>query len=169
MTNKETKQEEIIQEIYMHPDKIIFMKLANGDDLICLIVDQDEYKFKVFLPYKIYYSFEENEAENNMYTEMSLLSWYQSSDVRFVIPIYKQHVVSMGVPTDAYKNFYTEIAKDMFEEKLKSMTEPDESLDKATPKMQLLNEEVFSENTKLSEGAKEYYMNTYKEINKFTH
>lgn len=165
----EEHEQFFVEEIEIDPDDVKFVKTTNGEELIATIVEESEHKLGAFIPCKVFHSIHENE-EGNVYTETSLAQWFQNSDPQFIVPIFKFHIVSMANPTEDYKRFYIRIAKKIFEEA--SMADPgDEISPEEETRMQLLTEDVLEsqKEKELSGNERSYYLDTFREINKFTH
>jgi hypothetical protein len=164
------QEDDSILEIEIDPNNVKFIKTTNGEEIIATVVEESEHKLNVFIPCKVMYSIQDDESGDGFYTETMLIPWFQNSDPQFIVPVFKFHIVSMANPTESYKRFYVRIAKKIFEEALSDEMEDEEPEDEAfETKMQLLTEDVEAQKEELSENEQAYYMNTYREINKFTH
>jgi hypothetical protein len=173
--SKETEDleddDDSIEEIEIDLDDVKFIKTSNGEELIATVVEESEHKLGVFIPCKVMYSIQDDESGDGFYTETMLIPWFQNSDPQFIVPVFKFHIVSMANPTESYKRFYVRIAKKIFEEALSEMDDENEQPEDEAfeTKMQLLTEDVEAQKEELSENEQAYYMNTYREINKFIH
>ena len=164
------QEDDSILEIEIDPNNVKFIKTTNGEEIIATVVEESEHKLNVFIPCKVMYSIQDDESGDGFYTETMLIPWFQNSDPQFIVPVFKFHIVSMANPTESYKRFYVRIAKKIFEEALSDEMEDEEPEDEAfETKMQLLTEDVEAQKEELSENEQAYYMNTYREINKFIH
>ena len=171
-SEKETddREENSIEEIEIDLDDVKFIKMTNGEEIIATVVEESEHKLSVFIPCKIMYAIQDDESGEGFYTETMLIPWFQNSDPQFIVPVFKFHIVSMANPTESYKRFYARIAKKIFEEALEDERNHEETRDEShETKMQLLTEDLEAQKEDLSENEQMYYMNTFREMNKFTH
>jgi len=164
MTTKKKQPPKEIQDIEIDLNNIRFIKLTNGEDIIAALVSEDDYRIEVFVPCKVYYHIQEEE-EGVVCTETSLLPWFQNSDVKYIVYLYKHHVISMANPTKSYRDFYVRVSKSIFEDPVDSKTEEGREEMRTT----LINEDVRASQVSSSKDLEEYYTNKFREMNKFVH